>query len=304
MPDDSVTNPLPAPRLCPNGHAVDANAAFCPTCGATLTPVPTTPGPLGEPVAVPARRRGRHRLLIIAATIVVVVVGAGVAALLLLRSGNSTKTVSATLVLTDRSLANADCASSHSIDVGDRTEIALSRLDSDHEPAEVGKATLGTGTSDGDRCTYHFSFPKVPTDGERYRFDLPIGSFTKSQDELSSNSWTTTLRWGPKKTTVNGNLVLHDLDSAESACVGQGGYSDIQFGTDVILTNQNGDILGSGSLGIGEASGSDCTYHFTVSDIREDEEQYAIEISHRGKVVASAEQLRNNGWKFDISLGN
>jgi hypothetical protein len=106
-------------------------------------------------------------------------------------------------------------------------------------------------------------------------------------------------------TTVTGGLTLVDAETASSGCNGQGGYSDIDGGAQVILTDEGGKILGSGSLSSGTPTGSTaCVYGFSISDIPTDREQYAIEVSRRGKVVNSRDELIKSGWKFQLSLGS
>lgn len=112
---------------------------------------------------------------------------------------------------------------------------------------------------------------------------------------------------GSSRTTVAGTFVLADSDTASAGCEGRGGYSDISPGVPVILTNQDNKILGSTSLGPGSAdiSAGTCTYNFTISDIpKKDQSQYAIEVSHRGKVVNSYSEMVANGWTFKLSMGN
>ena len=108
---------------------------------------------------------------------------------------------------------------------------------------------------------------------------------------------------GPKKTTVSGTFELTDADSAANQCQGTGGYSDISAGTTVILTNQDGKILGSSALGTGTSAGAVCTYSFTIPKVPENQQQYAVEVSHRGKVVNSQADMKANGWTFSLTLG-
>jgi hypothetical protein len=111
---------------------------------------------------------------------------------------------------------------------------------------------------------------------------------------------------GTATTTVTGEFVLTDSNTARSSCIGHGGYSDIGPGTQVILTNQDGKILGSSefSTGTADTHGYTCTYSFTIPDVPTDQNQYSIEISHRGKVVNSQSRLSTNGWKFALSMGD
>jgi hypothetical protein len=110
---------------------------------------------------------------------------------------------------------------------------------------------------------------------------------------------------GPAKATVTGSFVLTDSDTARARCVGQGGYADISPGVAVILTNEDGKILGSTILGEGKADTSTgtCTYSFSIRGVSESSAQYAVEVSHRGKVVNSRADMAANGWVFGISMG-
>ena len=110
---------------------------------------------------------------------------------------------------------------------------------------------------------------------------------------------------GSATTAVTGTFVLTDSDTAYAGCVGQGGYADISPGVAVILASQDNTILGSTSLGVGSAdtSAGTCTYNFTVADVPKDQSRYAIEVSHRGKVVNSKAEMRANGWTFGLSMG-
>lgn len=54
----------------------------------------------------------------------------------------------------------------------------------------------------------------------------------------------------PTTTTVTGTLELDDYETASNDCVGEGGYSDIEPGASVILTDESAKILGSTSLGV------------------------------------------------------
>lgn len=117
-------------------------------------------------------------------------------------------------------------------------------------------------------------------------------------------------------TTVTGTLELNDYETWRSGCVGQGGYSDVTEGTQVILYNQSSIILSSASLstatpgptlipsiGAGlPAYGTKCTWTFTLTGVPEDQAQYAVEVSHRGKVVNSQQVMKASGWTFALKL--
>lgn len=110
---------------------------------------------------------------------------------------------------------------------------------------------------------------------------------------------------GPDTTTVTGTFVLHDRDTAAAQCVGRGGYSDIGPGASVILTNEDGRILGSAALGAGRAdvAAGTCRYRFAMPGVPEDQQQYAVQVTHRGKVVNSRAEMQRDGWAFELTLG-
>lgn len=108
--------------------------------------------------------------------------------------------------------------------------------------------------------------------------------------------------------TVSGTLTLHDSDavwSQGSSCAGDGGYVDIDAGASVTLTDEAGTIIGTTSLDSGTASGRyDCELSFTFAPITPTARFYSVQVTHRGKVTDSAEELRAAGWHFQVSLGN
>jgi hypothetical protein len=70
---------------------------------------------------------------------------------------------------------------------------------------------------------------------------------------------------GSSTHTITGHLTLTDSDTATSNCVGQDGYSDIDEGANITITNESGTVIGSASLGAGtNSSGDDCVYPFTA----------------------------------------
>lgn len=111
---------------------------------------------------------------------------------------------------------------------------------------------------------------------------------------------------GPTRTTVSGELTLTDSATAYSGCEGTGGYDDIEQGATVVLTNQDNKILGSTALSAGEADTADgtCTYTFSIDDVPMNDAQYAVEVTHRGKVINSRADMVDQDWTFSMSLGD
>jgi hypothetical protein len=110
--------------------------------------------------------------------------------------------------------------------------------------------------------------------------------------------------------TLHGSVTLTTSDGLSrsgSACSGTGGYEDLTGGAPVTITNESGAIIATGSL---DAGVSDATYptvvcHFayTISNVPA-AKFYTVEVSHRGGLTYSQEQLDANGWKSDATIGS
>lgn len=103
---------------------------------------------------------------------------------------------------------------------------------------------------------------------------------------------------------ISGVLDLLDSETADAGCEGQGGYSDIDAGTEVVVRDGSGEILGSTNLGPGEVEdGVACIYEFLVIGIPDDRKQYVLEIGRRGQVVSSRAEMLADEWSFEVGLG-
>ncbi|GAA2873688.1 hypothetical protein GCM10010472_33700 [Pseudonocardia halophobica] len=90
--------------------------------------------------------------------------------------------------------------------------------------------------------------------------------------------------------------------SSGSVCSGGGGYSDIHAGTGVTIANAAGAVIATGSLSPGRASSSTtCDFTFTVPDVPAGEDFYQVEVSHRGTLTYTADELRAG---LGLSLGD
>ncbi|MCU1677670.1 MAG: hypothetical protein JWM93_2428 [Frankiales bacterium] len=114
----------------------------------------------------------------------------------------------------------------------------------------------------------------------------------------------TSQKKAPPTHTVFGVMQLVGGKSNEyaSTCEGKGGYSDISQGTSVTVTDGAGKIIGTGHLDEGTGAGSVCTFGFTVKSVP-DTDFYKIEISHRGGLTFSREEMAAQGWIVSASLG-
>lgn len=125
---------------------------------------------------------------------------------------------------------------------------------------------------------------------------------------------------GPSTQTIQGELQLtggvHELfdigESDEFACAppSDSGYSDIQEGAQVVVRDGEGSTLATSSLEEGRAYGTQseafqgpCVFSFEVRDVPESD-FYTIEVSHRGEITYSREELESAGWTAELTLGD
>jgi hypothetical protein len=101
-----------------------------------------------------------------------------------------------------------------------------------------------------------------------------------------------------------------DSDSVlqrESQCTGTGGYDDIRNGTQVRVSDEDGELLAVGSLGEGLVSQDStpiftkCHFPISVSDVPE-ARFYSIEVSHRGEISYSKAELEQRNWNVEFNL--
>ena len=92
--------------------------------------------------------------------------------------------------------------------------------------------------------------------------------------------------------------------ASKDNCWGQGGYSDIQEGAAVTVYGGAGQILGVGSLGAGmpiEKVG--CIYSTTI-EVSGGEKFYSMEVTHRGELRASADEIEDGKLVVSGTLGD
>lgn len=137
----------------------------------------------------------------------------------------------------------------------------------------------------------------------------------------------------PRNHELSGSLSLFDTDYMTStkgaSCDGEGGYSDIGSGGQVVVKDGRGATLAVGKLGqgklltldeaLGQAGGTTttrrlasssarssptvCQFTITVADVPE-ADFYRIEIGHRQPVEYSKAKLEAEGWRIDLVLGD
>ena len=109
---------------------------------------------------------------------------------------------------------------------------------------------------------------------------------------------------------LHGTLTLQSEDVASayksppgSRCSGAGGFSDLDIGAGVTVTDQAGRIVGTSS--ISSSSKGDpktCTFTFDVPGVP-NRSFYKVEVSHRGGITYSYNQLQTAGWSIATTIG-
>jgi hypothetical protein len=102
---------------------------------------------------------------------------------------------------------------------------------------------------------------------------------------------------------VGGHRVEGSFSIPRSDCQGSGGDDDIGPGTSVIIRNESGSTIGTGSLGAGVGGGGGCAYPFAMNGVP-DAKFYRVEVSHGGEVEYSLAEMESNEWTVIVSLGD
>jgi hypothetical protein len=92
------------------------------------------------------------------------------------------------------------------------------------------------------------------------------------------------------------------LSSDGSSCEGDGGYNDIGSGAGVTVRDETDTIIAVGALAPGRVEEFSCTFPFFVTGIP-NSKFYSVEVSHRGAIAYSHEQLEQQDWMVSLSLG-
>lgn len=101
--------------------------------------------------------------------------------------------------------------------------------------------------------------------------------------------------------TLNGEQ--GDIVRYDDNCEGAGGYDDLFYGAPITVKDGSGNIVKTGSLSVGRfIDGFTCEWRGTISGVP-DLDFYSIEVSHRGELAFSNEDLAGNSWIAEMSLG-
>jgi hypothetical protein len=286
-----------APPPSTHEPAAEPMPTAFPTPSAGQYPV----APISESPTEPVRKKGLRVVLL--AVFVVLVLGTAAAGIaFLLRPQTSKARIGGTFALTDDTTASANCVGQGAdSDVHSGTTVTLSGPDA----STIATTQLASGVAAEGVCTYNFEFPETKTNLSAYTVTVTGRQpTTQTRAALKANDWHMDVHSGPPSGDITGTLELTDADTAAQNCVGTGGYDDISEGTNVVVKDQGGRILGSGSMDAGTSTDSvTCSYTFTVPNVRQDQQQYTLEISHRGGITQSESQLQAAGWSFSVTLG-
>ena len=112
--------------------------------------------------------------------------------------------------------------------------------------------------------------------------------------------------------TVKGYLSLQDSATfIGKVCQGAGGYTDLEEGTPVVVRDGDGQVIGAGRFAAGRGTRiakvggvsvpSACVFAFRLKHVP-DAETYSFEMSHRGGVVYTHEELEESNWRVGAAL--
>jgi hypothetical protein len=110
----------------------------------------------------------------------------------------------------------------------------------------------------------------------------------------------------PAVATIDGTFTIMEevLGEAGDVCTGEGGYSDVSSGTEVVVTDQAGEIVGVGRLreGLIIDVNYGCRFEFTV-DVPPGLPFYTVEVGRRGELTYTLAEMEADRWFLDLSVG-
>lgn len=106
--------------------------------------------------------------------------------------------------------------------------------------------------------------------------------------------------------TITGSIDLIDPDETWTfgrGCSGDDGFDDLREGADVRVYDGARNLIANGRLDAGEATGTHiCRFPFTVEDVPE-VDFYEIEIANRAGPSWSLEDMEENEWQVELTIG-
>jgi hypothetical protein len=114
---------------------------------------------------------------------------------------------------------------------------------------------------------------------------------------------------GVEEHTLSGSVLLVDSSyfarEPGSPCTGEGGYSDLGGGAQVVLSDDKGETLSTGRLSAGEFDGVGCVFSFALEDVtRSDFYGLTVASGTRGQLQYSYEELAEGDWSVQLSIGD
>lgn len=96
--------------------------------------------------------------------------------------------------------------------------------------------------------------------------------------------------------------------ASDTSCEGLGGYSDIRAGAQLVVKDEAGKVIGSGTLDQGHldidllGAGAVCGFPFTITGLPK-AEQYELGMGNRGSITYSFADLESAKWDVKLTLG-
>ncbi|MFB8394055.1 hypothetical protein [Streptomyces yangpuensis] len=105
--------------------------------------------------------------------------------------------------------------------------------------------------------------------------------------------------FGTSGTLTLANSSLSFLEGGER-CTGLDGYSDIQRGAQANVTGADGTLVATGELEGGKKAALGCEFPFAIEGIPQGAKFYTVEVSHRGGLTQTEDELRSGGLTFAL----
>lgn len=113
----------------------------------------------------------------------------------------------------------------------------------------------------------------------------------------------------PDRFTLTGSLTITDPNGATLdltpdgawTCRGDGGYSDIQPGAQVTVSDASGTVLAVGELGQGGDTVEPCVMPITVPGVPHGEDFYRVEVAGRGGITV--DKIDAQAGLVDLTVG-
>ncbi len=95
------------------------------------------------------------------------------------------------------------------------------------------------------------------------------------------------------KGTITMKTNLNSVMAVNGECVTAGGFTDIQPGAQVVVTDATSKTLAIGSLDFGKPSADNrsCEWAFVVKDVPAGHDFYGVEVAKRGRLQYPADRL-------------